>query len=103
MAGRSRWPDLSRARRSLRRAARAGRGRAGWCQRRRERSGILKEESRNSFVEEEQLKAILESLLFAAGEPVSIMRLGNALESVPREEIKKALNEMAATYRNGGR
>jgi segregation and condensation protein B len=54
-------------------------------------------------VEEEQLKAILESLLFAAGEPVSIARLGNTLESVPREEIKKALNEMAATYRDGRR
>jgi len=50
-------------------------------------------------VEEEQLKAILESLLFAAGEPVSIARLGNALESVPREEIKKALAEMAVAYR----
>jgi len=50
-------------------------------------------------VEEEQLKAVLESLLFAAGEPVSIARLGNVLESVPREEIRKALAEMAAAYR----
>ncbi len=50
-------------------------------------------------MEEEQLKAILESLLFAAGEPVSIARLGNALESVPRETIKQALTEMAASYR----
>ena len=54
-------------------------------------------------MEEEQLKAILESLLFAAGESVSIARLGNALESVPREEIKKALAEMAAAYRDQNR
>jgi len=54
-------------------------------------------------VEEEQLKAILESLLFAAGEPVSIARLGNALESVPREEIKAALTAMAASYREDHR
>jgi segregation and condensation protein B len=54
-------------------------------------------------VEEEHLKAILESLLFAAGEPVSLARLGNALESVPRETIKRALSEMAAAYRDGQR
>ncbi len=54
-------------------------------------------------MEEEQLKAILESLLFAAGEPVSIARLGNALESVPRETIKQALTEMAAAYREQNR
>jgi len=54
-------------------------------------------------VEEEQLKAILESLLFAAGEPVSIARLSNALESVPREEIKAALTAMAASYREDHR
>ncbi len=54
-------------------------------------------------MEEEQLKAILESLLFAAGEPVSIARLGNALESIPREEIKKALSAMAASYREDHR
>ena len=54
-------------------------------------------------MEEEQLKAILESLLFAAGEPVSIARLGNALESIPREEIKAALTAMAASYREDHR
>src|SRR5207245_364178 len=56
-----------------------------------------------TVVEEEQLKAILESLLFAAGEPVSIARLGNVLESVPRETIKQALGAMAASYRDGYR
>jgi segregation and condensation protein B len=54
-------------------------------------------------VEEQQLRAILESLLFAAGEPVSLSRLGNALESVPRETLRQALTEMTAAYRNDGR
>lgn len=46
-------------------------------------------------VEEERLKAILESLLFAAAEPVALSQLVSAIESVPREEIKGA-------RRNGG-
>jgi segregation and condensation protein B len=54
-------------------------------------------------VEERLLKAILESLLFAAGEPVSLVRLGNALESVPRDTIRQALTEMMAAYLNDGR
>jgi len=49
-------------------------------------------------VEEERLKSILESLLFAAGEPVSIVRLQAALEDVPRAEIQKALTTMTADY-----
>lgn len=54
-------------------------------------------------MEERLLKAILESLLFAAGEPVSLARLGNALESVPRDTIRQALTEMTAAYLNDGR
>jgi len=54
-------------------------------------------------VEEERLKAILESLLFAAGEPVALAQLANALDNVPRETIRKALAEMAAEYASGGR
>ncbi|MBV8056473.1 MAG: SMC-Scp complex subunit ScpB [Deltaproteobacteria bacterium] len=47
---------------------------------------------------DEKLKPILESLLFAAGEPVSLTQLANALEEVPRERIRKTLSEMAAGY-----
>ena len=54
-------------------------------------------------MEERLLKAILESLLFAAGEPVSLARMGNALESVPRDTIRQALTEMTAAYLNDGR
>ncbi len=49
-------------------------------------------------MEEERLKAILESLLFAAGEPVSLARLAAVLDNVPKEVIRKALNEMALAY-----
>jgi len=55
-------------------------------------------------VEEERLKSILESLLFAAGEPVSLGRLAAVLEQVPRAAIQTALAEMANDYagRNRG-
>ncbi|HKN01951.1 MAG TPA: SMC-Scp complex subunit ScpB [Candidatus Binataceae bacterium] len=49
-------------------------------------------------MEEQRLKSILESLLFAAGESVSIGRLQAALEEVPRAEIQKALTAMATEY-----
>jgi segregation and condensation protein B len=53
-------------------------------------------------MEEERLKAILESLLFAAGEPVPLVRLAAVLENVvARDAIKKALSEMLVGY--GGR
>jgi segregation and condensation protein B len=54
-------------------------------------------------VEEERLKAILESLLFAAAEPVALSQLVTVLESVARDDIKKALGEMAVAYATGGR
>jgi segregation and condensation protein B len=54
-------------------------------------------------VEEERLKAILESLLFAAGEPVTLAQLASVLDSVPRDDIRRALAEMATGYAAGGR
>lgn len=54
-------------------------------------------------MEEERLKAILESLLFAAAEPVSLAQLAAVIDGVPREAIKKALAEMAAAYASGTR
>jgi segregation and condensation protein B len=50
---------------------------------------------------DEKLLSVLESLLFAAGEPVSLSQLANAIEEVPRERIRKTLSEMAATYASG--
>jgi segregation and condensation protein B len=54
-------------------------------------------------VEEERLKAILESLLFAAGEPVNLAQLASVLDSVPRDDIRRALAEMTTGYAAGGR
>jgi segregation and condensation protein B len=63
----------------------------------------MNEDGAAPAVEQERLKAILESLLFAAGEPVALAQLANALDSVPREDIRRALAEMATAYANGGR
>jgi segregation and condensation protein B len=49
-------------------------------------------------VEEERLKSILASLLFAAGEPVSIARLAAVFDDTPRATVQKALAEMASQY-----
>ncbi|MFZ0889986.1 MAG: SMC-Scp complex subunit ScpB [Candidatus Binataceae bacterium] len=54
-------------------------------------------------MEEERLKAILESLLFAAGEPVPVARLAAVLEGVAQKDIRKAIAEMAAAYAAGTR
>jgi segregation and condensation protein B len=54
-------------------------------------------------MDEERLKAILESLLFAAGEPVPLARLAAVLDNVAREAIKKALGEMILGYGDGAR
>ena len=53
--------------------------------------------------DDERLTSVLESLLFAAGEPVSLAQIANALEEVPRERIRKTLSEMAAAYARSGR
>ena len=50
-------------------------------------------------MEEERLKAILESLLFAAGEPVTLAQLASVLDSAPRDDIRRALAEMATAAR----
>jgi segregation and condensation protein B len=55
------------------------------------------------FVDEVRLKAILESLLFAAGEPVSLARLGAVLDSVSRDELKRALAALGSDYAQNGR
>jgi segregation and condensation protein B len=54
-------------------------------------------------MEEERLKAILESLLFAAGEPIPLARLAAVLDNVARDQIKRALGEMILGYGAGAR
>lgn len=54
-------------------------------------------------MDEERLKAVLESLLFAAGEPVSLARLAAVLDPVPKEAIRKALAHLKAGFYREGR
>lgn len=54
-------------------------------------------------MEEERLKSILESLLFAAGEPVSLAKLAAIFEDVPRATIQKSLTAMATAYASENR
>lgn len=54
-------------------------------------------------MDEERLKAVLESLLFAAGEPVTLARLVAVLDDIPREEIRRALTALAVMYSDGAR
>ena len=54
-------------------------------------------------MDEERLKAILESLLFAAVESVPLARLAAVLDNVAREAVKKALGEMILGYGAGAR
>ena len=54
-------------------------------------------------MDEERLKAVLESLLFAAGEPVSLARLAAVLDPVPKEAIRKALADLRSGFYREGR
>jgi segregation and condensation protein B len=49
-------------------------------------------------VDEAHLKSVLESLLFAAGEPVSLARLAAVFDDLPRATVNKTLTAMAAEY-----
>jgi segregation and condensation protein B len=50
-----------------------------------------------------RLPALVESLLFAAGAPVPIARLVEALEGPSRAEVLRALEELGQTYEREGR
>jgi segregation and condensation protein B len=54
-------------------------------------------------MEPQRIKATLESLIFASGEPVSLARLAATLEVVPRDELRKALSELTIEYSGAGR
>jgi segregation and condensation protein B len=54
-------------------------------------------------MEREQLKPILESLLFASEGPVTLPRLDEVIEGAERNEIAAALHELQAEYDAAGR
>jgi segregation and condensation protein B len=51
----------------------------------------------------DDLKALVESLIFVSQEPVSMERLQAVLEGVPAADIQAAVDELAADYGAGGR
>lgn len=50
--------------------------------------------AKQSDMERESLKSIVESLLFVADEPVTVQRLGEAIESADRSEISSVLRDL---------
>jgi segregation and condensation protein B len=54
-------------------------------------------------MERDQLKSILESLLFASEGPLTVVRLGEVIDGVERKEIAVALAEMQSEYDAAGR
>ena len=51
----------------------------------------------------EDIKSIIESLLFVADGPLTIQRLGEVLEGVEREDLRSTLDELQAELENGRR
>ncbi|MDO8426374.1 MAG: SMC-Scp complex subunit ScpB [Deltaproteobacteria bacterium] len=51
------------------------------------------------MLDRDSLKAVLESLIFAADTAISLDRLANVLEGEDKNEIKAALNELIEDYR----
>lgn len=49
-----------------------------------------------------ELKAIVEALIFASPEPVTLKTLVKLLDTEPKEEIVKAIDELKATYDQPG-
>jgi segregation and condensation protein B len=54
-------------------------------------------------MEREELKSVIESLLFVADAPLSLQRLSAVLEGVERKEIASAARDLQAEYEASGR
>ena len=54
-------------------------------------------------MEREDIKSIIESLLFVADGPLTIQRLGEVLEGVEKEDLRSTLDELQAELENSGR
>jgi len=54
-------------------------------------------------MERDRLKSLLESLLFAAEDPLTLPRLGGLLEGVEKDEILSVLQELLSEYETQGR
>ena len=54
-------------------------------------------------MEREDIKSIIESLLFVADNPLTIQRLGEVLEGVEQKDLRATLDELQAELESGRR
>jgi segregation and condensation protein B len=54
-------------------------------------------------MEREEIKSIIESLLFVADGPLTLQRFGEVLEGVEKEDLRSTLDELQAELENGRR
>jgi segregation and condensation protein B len=54
-------------------------------------------------MEREDIRSIIESLLFVADGPLTIQRLGEVLEGAEKEDVRSILDELQAELENGRR
>lgn len=64
--------------------------------------GVLTEEKQVTSTENQQLKSAIESLLFIAGNPLSLDRLKDIFEDVTREEIEAQIAVLRQEYEERG-
>jgi segregation and condensation protein B len=54
-------------------------------------------------MEKSELEAVIEAVLFASGEPITMKRLQEVLEGVEKADLKKALDALMESYQSGHR
>jgi segregation and condensation protein B len=54
-------------------------------------------------MEREEIKSIIESLLFVADGPLTLQRFGEVLEGAEKEDLRSTLDELQAELENSGR
>jgi segregation and condensation protein B len=59
--------------------------------------------SRETELDLEELKGILEALFFVSHDPLSLEKLASVLEGVPKPTLKAAIQNLQAGYEQGGR
>lgn len=66
-------------------------------------NGAHEQPSFPAMLEEQELGAILEAMLFVSAEPLTLDRLASALGEVPKPEVERAVRRLQATYDDPGR
>ena len=70
---------------------------------RRCRQNVALPEPRKSSMEREEIRSVVESLLFVADVPLTLQRLGEVINGVSKEEMQSVINEFQAELESGNR